>query len=305
MHTDRSTIGTYILTVLAMLFYGMSFVSTKILLVDYGPITIIFFRLVVSSGLLLVLDPPRTSGRVLPFHRRYLILIAFFEPFLYFLFENFGLRLVSASVASIIIGTIPVVTPALARPLVGERPRAATLVGLLLSFGGVILIVLDKALAYEYTAVGLVLMAGAVCAAVGYTVGVKAIPGNYPPITIARYQSTVGAVLFLPLFLAFEAPAALGSLPSLQSVGHLLFLAVFPSTLSFIFLNRAIQRLGPTTANGFINLIPVFTTVLSFYVLGELITLQKVLGMTTVIAGVLLSQYRRRGRREEILNVEA
>lgn len=296
---------TYLLTILAMLFYGASFVSTKILLESYGPITIIFFRLVISSGLLFAFAPPKREDRVPRRHRKYLVLIAFFEPFLYFLFENYGLRLVSASVASIIIGTIPVVTPALARPLVGEKAGGATLIGLILSFGGVVIIVLDRALAAEYTVVGLALMVGAVLAAVGYTVGVKAIPGTYRPVTIVRYQSLVGALLFGPLFLATEARSAFAVLPDLPSIGHLLFLAVFPSTLSFLFLNRAIQHLGPTVANGFINLIPVFTTALSFFILGELLTLQKVLGMLTVIAGVLLTQFRGRTRREPIINVEA
>lgn len=296
---------TYMLTVLAMLFYGMSFVSTKILLESYGPITIIFSRLLISASLLFVIAPPKAADRVAPGHRKYLVLIAFFEPFLYFLFENFGLRLVSASVASIIIGTIPVVTPALARPLVGERPKRTTLVGLVVSFAGVVVIVLDRALEAEYTPVGILLMAGAVLAAVGYTVGVKAIPGNYRPITIVRYQSTVGAALFLPLFLLAEAPSVAAHPVSIQSIGHLLFLAIFPSTLSFVFLNRAIQRLGPTVANGFINLIPVFTTTLAFFVLGELLTAQKILGMLTVIGGVLLAQYGRRAARDEVINLEA
>lgn len=296
---------TYILTVLAMLFYGMSFVSTKILLESYGPITIIFIRLLISTAVLFVIAPPKPGDRVVRRHRKYLVLIAFFEPFLYFLFENFGLQLVSASVASIIIGTIPVVTPALARPLVGERPKRSTLIGLVVSFAGVVIIVLDRALEAEYTPVGILLMSGAVLAAVGYTVGVKAIPGNYRPIIIVRYQSTVGALLFFPLFLVAEASAITTEVPSMASIGHILFLSVFPSTLSFVFLNRAIQRLGPTVANGFINLIPVFTTTLSFFVLGELLTLQKILGMLTVIGGVLLAQYGRRARSEDVLNVEA
>jgi drug/metabolite transporter (DMT)-like permease len=304
MNIDKSTLSTYLLTVTAMLFYGISFVSTKILLESYGPITIIFFRLTISAALLLALHPPRRGSKVVKHHRKYLVLIAFFEPFLYFLFENFGLRQVSASVAAIIIGTIPVVTPALARPLLGERPRVAALLGLGLSFAGVVVIVLDKALAYEFTPLGLILMGGAVLAAVGYTVGVKVVPGNYTPITIVRYQSTVGALLFLPLFLVFEAGETVSQVPSLPSLGHLLFLAIFPSTLSFVFLNRAIQRLGPTAANGFINLVPVFTTVVSFFVLDELITTRKLVGMAAVIAGVLLAQYRRNAR-SDTLNVQA
>ncbi|HKJ86441.1 MAG TPA: DMT family transporter [Spirochaetia bacterium] len=279
--------------VLAMLFYGVSFVSTKVALEAFGPLTILMVRLLLSAGFLIALD------RVLPgspdrfrwprlADLKSILLITLFQPLLYFVAETIGLQFVSASIASIIIATIPVFTPVLARPFLGERVSALTLVGLTLSLLGVAAIVLEPQIEPQYTAGGLALVFVAVLAAVGYTIAVKRVSPRYRPLTIVKMQSLIGLPVVIALALAFEGLPTVRPEPIV--VAHLLYLGIFPSSLAFVFLNSGIRALGANRANVFVNLVPAFTALTAWLLLGEQFTAQKLIGMAVVILGVLAAQ---------------
>jgi drug/metabolite transporter (DMT)-like permease len=281
---------TILLNILAMAFYGMSFISTKVALSGFGPVGLILVRLVVSTVFLTLL----TGGRLWKVEHRDLprfALVALFQPFLYFLTENYGLLSVSPAVAAVIIGTIPVVTPVFAAPILGERVRPVAALGLVVSFAGVAVMVLGSRAAADYTPVGLLLIALAVLAAVGYAMSVKRVPRRYSPATIVLWQNLFGGILFLPVFLATELGTGIPRDALLWA--HVIFLAVFPSTLSFIFLGHAIRVLGPTKANAFVNAVPIFTAVFSFFILGEAFGPVKAAGMVIVIGGVAMAQTTR------------
>ncbi|MFW5684844.1 MAG: DMT family transporter, partial [Spirochaetota bacterium] len=224
--------------VLAMLFYGVSFVSTKVVLTAFGPLTILWVRLLLSSVFLTVLDATlraRTSrspavDSASPILRRWplrsdlpsLALVTLFQPLLYFVAENIGLQYVSASIASIIIATIPVFTPVLARPFLGERVGPLTILGLVLSLAGVAAIVFERQLEAQYTPAGLALVFVAVLAAVGYSVAVKRVSERYRPLTIVKIQSLVGLPVILAAALIAEGLPR--SLPEPVVLGHLIYL---------------------------------------------------------------------------------
>ncbi len=288
--------------VLAMLFYGVSFVSTKIALGAYGPVTVLAIRLILSSAFLVVLDrliPVRAQGGT-PAARKWptrtdlpaILLVTLFQPLLYFLAENFGLQYVSASIASIIIATIPVFTPFVAGPFLGERIGPWGVVGLALSLGGVAIIVLERQLEAQFTPLGLVLVFLAVLAAVGYSVAVRKAPARYRPLTLVKFQSLIGLPIVLIIALITEGVPR--ELPPTEVVLHLVYLGIFPSSVAFIFLSAGIRALGASRANVFTNLVPGFTAVFAWLVIGEAFTLKKVQGMAAVIVGVFAAQ---RGRR--------
>jgi len=88
----NTKILVYIAAVLAMLFWGYSFVWYKIAYLYYKPITVVFLRLIISS--LLLMAYIKLSGKVERIEKKDLllfILMAFCEPFCYFLGESFGM----------------------------------------------------------------------------------------------------------------------------------------------------------------------------------------------------------------------
>lgn len=288
-----------ILVSLAMVFYGISFPATRVMLLQYQPIAILTFRLVISSLLLMAVNVARYKRQAFPRLRDLpnFLLIALFQPFLYFLFENYGLKQVSAAISSVIIATMPVVTPFFSRVLLREKLRIYPIVGAVLSLVGVVLLMLfskEGAAASgtltSFSVTGVLLTFGAVISAVLYTFAVKRLPLVYSPITITAVQNTLGLLLFLPLFFIFEFRNVKTIVPTTETITSLVFLSVFASSAAFILMNHGIKELGPTRTNGFVNLVPVVTAMVSFLFFHEQFTLLKTAGMVVVFAGVLIAQ---------------
>jgi drug/metabolite transporter (DMT)-like permease len=163
--------------------------------------------------------------------------------------------------------------------------------GLMLSLGGVAAIVLERRIEAQFTVGGLVLIFTAVLAAVGYTIAVKRVSSRYRPLTIVKMQSLAGLPIVVVLAAAIEGAPSFSVEPAV--LAHLLYLGIFPSSLAFVFLSAGIRTLGPSRANVFVNLVPVFTALVAWALLGELFTVQKLIGMAVVIGGVLTTQLGR------------
>jgi drug/metabolite transporter (DMT)-like permease len=133
---DR-TFLTYLALFSATVFWGLSFVATKVALESFPVFTLIFFRLGLGAGLFLVfflrLGFPKFSR---PDHKS-LFLIALFEPGLYFVFETIGLQYTTAPKASLIIATIPIVVLILAYFFLRERSTPAGFLGIVISLLGI------------------------------------------------------------------------------------------------------------------------------------------------------------------------
>ncbi|MDD5092399.1 MAG: DMT family transporter [Candidatus Wallbacteria bacterium] len=282
----------YFLTVLCMLFWGLSFVWVKIVYRYYHPFTVVFLRLFFSSILIFALE--RLFRSVEKVERKdlpWLLLLAFFEPFLYFLGESLGISFVSATVASLIISTIPVFVPVLAYLFLSEKIKPAGIIGLSFSTLGVILLILDRNLQFRYSVKGVLLMYVAVMSAAGYTILAARMVRKYRPLTLLKFQNMLGCLYFLPLFLIFGLDNFLSVNPCPELVTNLTLLIVFPSTLSFLFFNMALQSIGVNRANVFTYLIPLFSAMASNLLLGEPFDMSKIFAMIVVICGVGISQY--------------
>ena len=274
-----------------MLFWGMSFVWTKIVLEVYNPITIVFLRLIISSVFLLVIFKiTKLLQLVKKEDYKIFFLSALFEPLLYFLGENFGLKEVSSTIASVIIATIPLVTPVFALFIIKEKITIFQIIGIAISFIGILLMVVDKNLNLTASPNGIILMFMAVFSTVGYGVTIKKLSLRYNSFSIIAYQNLIGVFYFLPFFLIFDYKEFIKITPSVKSLSALFQLAIFASSLAFMCYIQVVKRIGVSRANVFSNLIPIVTAVFSFFILDEKFYIQKIIGILIVILGVFLSQ---------------
>ena len=222
--------------------------------------------------------------------QKWFLLLALVEPFFYFLGEAYGLTRVTATVGAVIISTVPLIVPFAAYYLFREKLTPMNYLGLVISFAGVLMVVLTKSgnLAADWR--GVLLMFVAVLSAVSYTMIVKILAEDYTPITITAYQSLYGLIMFIPLFLIMEIPHLDFSQVSTNSLLAVSYLGVFGSGICFILITIGIRELGAARANIFGNLIPVVAAIVSFFVLKEAMPLLKILGIIVVILGLFLSQ---------------
>ena len=285
------TFKVYLFAVLSMLFWGLSFVWFKIVVKWYEPITIIFLRLISSGSLMMVFMLLTRSWQTIKRkHLTYFLLLAFSQPFCYFLGESFGLKLVSSTIASVIIATIPLFSPFAGYFLVREKVTLPVVFGIVFSFFGIILMLINPDFSLNASPKGVLLLFLAVFAAVAYSVIIRKISHEYNPVTIITHQNLIGAVYFLPLFLVFDFQHFITVTPTRELIMALLQLSVFASTLAYVFYIIAIKGIGVIKANVFANLIPVFTGFFSFLILGESFTVLKIAGMLLVLFGVVVSQ---------------
>ena len=291
---NTKTILKYLPALLAMLFFGMSFIWTKVLLKYYGPITIIFLRLVISVLLLTAIIFYHGKVKIKKADYKYFFILALFEPFLYFLGENFGIQYVSPTIASIIISTIPVVTPIFAYIFLQEKINIYNLAGLLLSFSGVVVVLTAKNSTLEYSLKGVLLLLLSVLAAVGYSIIAKNLTARYSSVKIVYIQNIIGIFYFLPIFLIFEGGDLYQTQLNLEIIHALLELSVFASTLAFILMTTSIRKLGVNRTNVFVNLIPVTTAFFAFLFYGQVLSLQEIIGIIVVIIGLFLAQKQRK-----------
>ncbi len=288
----------YVQLLFAMLFFGLSFVFTSMALQELSPVAIIVFRLVVSIACLSAVGAVpglrRTTGRLERPARgdaRFFVLIALFQPFLYFLSENTGLLYTTPAVASIVIATIPVVTPVGVYVILRERVSWYTIAGAFVSLAGVGVLVLGDLGSDGNDIRGILLVFVSVLAAVGYSISLRRLPSRYSSVTVVVWQNILGLLYFMPLFLFRDLGPLLSQTGvSAQTWTAILFLGVFPSTVSFVFLSRGIRTLGAAKANITTNTVPVFAALFSILVLGQPVLISTVAGMVVVLSGVLISQ---------------
>ncbi len=291
------TFKVYLFAILSMLFWGLSFVWFKIVVKWYEPITIIFLRLVISSLFLIAfLILTQKWQAIKRKHIKYFLLLSFSQPFCYFLGESFGLKHVSSTVASVIIATIPLFSPFAAYYMVREKVTYSVIVGIAFSFAGILLMLFNPDFSLNASPKGVLLLFFAVFSAVAYSVIIRKISHEYNPVTIITYQNLIGAVYFLPLFMYFDFNHFITVKPTRELVSAMLQLAFFASTLAYIFYIIAIKGIGMIKANVFTNLIPVFTGLFSFFLLGETFTTVKIAGIILVMSGVVLSQSQKLGQ---------
>ena len=276
-----------------MVFWGLSFIWSTQVFNYLNPTTTIFFRLIISCVFLgILLLSLGLFEKVEKKDIKLFALAALFEPFLYFIFESYGLLNSAPVVSSAIIATIPLFTPIAAFFILKERLTPWNIAGFLISFFGVIFMLLNKDLELTVSVKGIVFLFGAVLVAVAYSISLRKLTMLYKPLTITFVQNILGMIYFIPMFFIMEkvTPSQISQIGGY--ILPLLSLGVFASSVAYTLWAYAFSKLGAAKANIYSNLIPVFTAIFSCIIIGENITIQKILGILLVVGGLILSQLK-------------
>ena len=294
--TQGDSLLTYLALALAVLFWGLSFVATKIALQSFTPFCLIFFRFFAAaiffSLLLWRTGFPPLTGKTL----RSLVLLTLMQPGLYFLFETTGLQYTSATKTSLIIATIPVVVLVLSAVYLKERLRPLNIVGIILSLVGVALLVFggEQQRAAGGALLGDMLIFGAVLAASAYMIMTRRLGESLTSLQITGMQIIFGALLFLPAFL-WDLPKLHWSAVSHESLIALLVLTLFATIVAFLCYNYALTRIPAAQAAVCINGIPLVTAGGAWLLLGETLALAQMAGGALVLSAVLLANHSPKG----------
>ena len=275
--------------VLAMLLWASSFVALKLAFRGYHPMQVIFGRMFIASLCFIIFVP---SFRKLNWRRRdlkYLLIMAVCEPCLYFIFEAKALELTSASQAGMITAMLPLLVAILAWTLLKEQISRQTLAGFMLAIlgAGWLGLASDNSLSAPSPLLGNFCEFLAMVCAAGYTVSLKHLTSNYPPLFLTAFQAFIGSLFFFPFLLLPEVgfPANWDTGPLLAVV----YLGTFITLGAYGCYNYSVSRVPASQAAGYINLIPVFSVLLGMLVLGETLNTSQWLACGLVFSGVTVS----------------
>jgi drug/metabolite transporter (DMT)-like permease len=278
-----------------VLFWGLSFVSSKTILNSgVPPMTMVCIRFVIATVVLNVflrrIDPAARLRKkdILP-----LAVSGLFGVTIYFFFESRGIKLTSASHASLIIAVIPVVTLLAEALFFRTRISWLTIAGILLSVVGVVFVVWRPGSGGDGkgTLLGDLFMFGACISWVVYIILSKDLHKRLSEIAITAYQSLFGTAFLIPLALLEMHQWV----PITLAAGlNLAYLAIFCSALSNFLYVYALSRLGPIAVSPYINLIPVVGVIGGVVLLGESLVWSQVAGGIVILAGVLLVSRKQR-----------
>jgi drug/metabolite transporter (DMT)-like permease len=270
-----------------VLFWGLSFVSSKTILnTGVPPMTMVCIRFVIATVILNMFlrkfDPAaRLRAKDIPA----LAASGLVGVTIYFFFESRGIKLTSASHASLIIAVIPVVTVLAEALFFRTRISWLSAAGVALSVVGVVFVVQRPGTGAAVSLAGDLFMFGACVSWVVYIILSKNLHKRLSEIAITAYQSLFGTLFLVPLALLEMRQWV----PLTLSAGlNLAYLAVFCSALSNFLYVYALSRLGPIAVSPFVNLIPVVGVLGGVVLLGEAIGWSQVLGGVVILAGVLM-----------------
>ncbi|MDX9749414.1 MAG: DMT family transporter [Paludibacter sp.] len=286
--------------VLAMVFWAFSFIWTRMAIESFPPVTLVTLRLILAT--LILYAYARATGKFQSLRKedmRMFILLAFFEPFLYYMGETYALTMMSPTLVSVIVATIPLFAPVLAYFMLGERVTKSNVAGIIVSIVGVLLVIYVPGSGMYAEIWGVVLVFLAVFAAVFYSATLRRISAHYSIINIILYQSFIGLAFFIPAFLLIDLSSISTMQVSTQALGALLMLAVFASVIAFVFFGSVVRKIGIAKTNVFVNLIPVFTAIFSWLLLDQYLTFTQWMGIVVVVMGLFVSQINRRSRKTE------
>jgi len=282
----------------AVILWGFSFIWTNSLLQQNFPVfSLVFFRMSFASIILLTISiAAKKLERVAKKDWGWFLFLVFLEPFIYFIGETFGLKIVnSPTLSSIIISTIPIFALIAGKIFYNEKITGFNIFGISITIPGILMIVFEKGGIDFSHSLGILLLLVAVLAAVGFSVVVKQLALKYNSYTIVTYQHLLGAIFFLPFFLYHESNAfSFNSLINADILKPLLFLAALCSSLAFILFINSIKALGIARSNIFTTLVPVISAFGAFMLGQEGMSIRKIVGIVIVVVGVIIAQRQKK-----------
>lgn len=274
---------------MTVVFWGLSIISTKVVLTQLPPVSIAFFRYSIAAAALIPLALfSHSLSKIALKDLGTFIITSLLGIVLYFLFENNALLYTTASNASMLVAAMPLFAVIIDALFFRQKVKWKMAVCILISIVGVYLVVtvdgrLDFSSARLY---GNMLMIGSMISWVLYTYANKSLDGKYSGMTVITYQSLISIILFMPLVIS-----ELKKWPELNAitpftVANLVFLGVFCSALEYLFYIHAVQKLGATVLTTFLNLIPVVTVIAGSLFLREELLPIEIAGMGVIMSSI-------------------
>ena len=272
--------------------WSSAFTSAKILVTAASPLMVLSLRFFISG--LLGIAIARMLGQKIQLNKgewTVVVIIGISQNAIYLAFNFIAMQWIEASLAAIIASLLPLVVAAVCWIFLGEKTGFKGMLGLIVGFGGVLVIMLDK-LSSSNAYLGMTLCLIAVAALAGATLYVgRMMSLNKNVVMIVGLQMLVGSLTLFPFSLIFETWSIEWSTSFVLAFLYTTLVPGLFGTLIWFFL---VRRIGPVKAATFHFLNPFFGVLVAALILSEPLSMSDGIGVTIIMAGILLVQLSRK-----------
>ena len=280
----------HLITAAIVVIWGITFVSTKVLLQHgLGPMDIMFYRFVIAYCCILAISHKRLWANNWK-DEFMLMLSGLTGGTLYFIAENNALRISQASNVALLVCTTPIFTALLANLIFKEPLRKNMMIGSFIALIGVGLVVFSGSVILQINPLGDFLSILAALMWAIYCLILKPLGNRYSTTFITRKVFIYSILSVMIYFLFDPLMMDVETLTNPIVLLNLFFLGIVASMLCFIAWNAAVKVLGPSRTANYIYVQPMSTLILSSIILSEIITLTSLIGAVCIIGGVYLAE---------------
>ncbi len=292
---NKKSIG-HLTALFTIMIWGTTFISTKILLADFQPVEILFFRFIIGFLALFVIAPKHLTGISLKQEITFMA-AGLCGICLYYLLENIALTFTMASNVGVIISVAPFFTAMLMRLFVksDEKLRTNFFIGFAVAMVGIVLISFNGQ-SLELDPLGDILAALAALVWACYSILTKKISSfGYSVILTTRRTFFYGILFMIPAIFLFGFKLDFAKFTDMTNLLNMMYLGLGASALCFVTWNFAVKILGAVKTSIYIYIVPVVTILTSVLILREPVTYVSVIGTILAIAGLFISGYSKGG----------
>lgn len=283
----------YMLMTLCTLFWAGAFIAGKIGVEEFPPFSLAFFRFLVSTAIIfpIMIKYEKKDWRLKKSDFLNIIPLGMIGMFGYHALFFTALKYTTAINSSMIGATNPMITSILASLLIGEKLEIKRLGAILLAFFGVILTItngnIEVVRSVSFNIGDIIMLIAVICWAVYSVISKKVMP-KYSPLIITSYSFLVCLAALIP-FVLMERPMTYLPYVTWRGWASVVYMAVFASVIGYLVQQVSIKAIGPSKTMSFINLVPVFSIILSALILRERVTIIKLVSGAIIICGVVLN----------------
>ena len=291
----------------AVIFWGFSFIATKVALREIHPFTLLTLRFGIGGFLLLLVQLQRDRGFLKTFSPKDWVSIIFLAMTGIAgntLLQAYGLLYTSAIHTGWMVAVVPIFITIAARFCLGEAITSRKIGGILLGFIGVFLVVSKGVFSLSIFGLGstfgdiLVLISAITWTA--FTVGGRGFLSRFSPLGAITPIMIVGCLITLPFTWLKWEWKILFHLSQSGWMG-ILFLGIFCSGLAYLFWYSALEKKDSGVVGMYLYLEPLVTLIGAHFLLNEEIQWTTLVGGGIILLGVCLATRRFRAQAPQTL----